>query len=321
VYNNSDLLKTTLISILSQTYRHVEIIVGDNASTENIEAVLDQLGREKFIYYKNQINLGYSGNCNKLISTAKGKYVCIYHSDDVYSPTIVEEQVKCLEANPAIAAAFTSGEMINEKGSEISNGFILTEENMKNEMNVDLSTYIEYLCTVGNILPCPTSMVRKEVYEELGGYSLTLNFIEDMDMWIRILERYNIMLINKELFKYRKHSKQGSNYYRSFDRDELAVNLRYLRDYLNENDFESGENLESNLRKIIAADYNSLVKNSIYTNRKEKIKEYQKLSLQNHKFKFPSKGWLLQNGDKYYIKLIIKMLVFCTLNAKALKQR
>lgn len=46
----------------------------------------------RIIYHKNQNNIGYSSNCNKLISLARGEYVAIFHSDDVYESSIVEKK-------------------------------------------------------------------------------------------------------------------------------------------------------------------------------------------------------------------------------------
>ena len=275
VYNNAKYLKETLISILNQTYENTEIIVGDNASEENIEEVLFELGREKFTYYKNETNLGYAGNCNKLISMAKGKYIAIYHGDDIYLPYIIEEEVKALEENKALGAVFSLGKIMNAEGKEskvrklrnlvrnIRIKLIANKKDKKGNFIIDLDTYIKFICKMHNILMTPTSMVRKEVYKELNGYNANLRIIDDQDMWSRILEKHNIIIINKELFKYRIHQNQVSTHYNSLERSELSVYLSYFRNYITSNNIILRKDFKKAFNKKIAKEYNELMKKEI----------------------------------------------------------
>lgn len=272
VYNNAKYLKETLVSILNQTYKDTEIIVGDNASTEDIERVLFELGRDKFIYYKNETNLGYAGNCNKLIDMARGKYVAIYHGDDIYLPGIIEEEVKTLEENKEAGAAFSLGKIINAEGKEsnlrtlrniarnIRIRFLVEKRYKNGNFIINLDTYIKFICKMHNILMTPTSMVRKEVYTELNGYDENLKIIDDQDMWTRILERYNVIIVNKELFKYRIHESQVSTRYKSLERNGLSVYLSYFRNYITGNNIILRKDLKKAFNKQIAKEYHELMK-------------------------------------------------------------
>lgn len=308
VYNNSSYLKTTLLSLLEQTYKNIEIIIGDNASTENIENILDEIGREKFIYYKNNKNLGYSGNCNKLIEMARGKYIAIYHSDDIYKPTIVEEEVKILESNNDIGAVFAFNKFINSDGKSIRKlrsilfkirvNYISLEYKVKNGILYDLRGFISILCKLSSPLRCPTSMVRKDIYKELGGYNEEIKNIEDQDMWIRILERKKIFLINKRLFKYRIHSKQVSNYYTSPDRRELSCDLNYIINYLKDNKITLTKSEKKSLKTKIAKDYINLIVNSVKKKDENAVLHYARLSKAEYKFSRISRKGRWQNIDK-----------------------
>ncbi|MEI8672067.1 glycosyltransferase family 2 protein [Vibrio sp. SA48] len=125
-YNAASYIKETLSSIRKQTYSNIEIIIGDNASNDNTEQIVrayidaHKLG---ISYYKNDENLGYSGNCNKLINMANGEFVAIYHSDDVYNPNIVKEQVELLVGNEDLAGCFTRFNKIASNGVEQKNNF------------------------------------------------------------------------------------------------------------------------------------------------------------------------------------------------------
>ena len=317
VYNNKKYFKKTLESILNQTYKNTEIIIGDNASTENIEEVLFELGRENFIYFKNETNLGYAANCNRLISMAKGKYIAIYHGDDIYIPSMVKEAVKVLEQNPYVSAVFTMGKFINPHEKEIKkikNFKIKTLINLwahkkDHEGNIilDLSEFIKFFCKIHNILMCPTSMIRREIYEKLGGYKEELRIIEDLDMWFRILEKQTIVLINKELFKYRIHEKQGSTYYSSNNRNELLLSLEYTQEYISSKNIKLEKRLEKQFKKKIARDYNTLIKNAFLKNDFESMEKHRINSNATYKYGFLTKGWAWQNIDSLIIRKMISV--------------
>ena len=188
-YNASRFIGETLESLCNQTYKNIEILVGDNASTDDTYEIIKKYQEKdsRVSYYKNEENLGYSENCNKLISHSKGEYIAIYHSDDIYDLTIIEKEVKALDENLDLAGVFTLANQIDEKG-----------ENSE-EMKCPLDLKGEYLYKInvhefidnvllkdGSPLICPTSMIRKKIYEEMGGYDLVLKYIEDQDMWARI---------------------------------------------------------------------------------------------------------------------------------------
>ena len=310
VYNNVTYLKETLISILNQTYKNLEIIIGDNASTDNIEDVLNTLGREKFIYYKNEINLGYAGNCNKMINMAKGEYIAIYHSDDLYLPTIVEEEVRILDQNPEIVATFTLGKTINEKSIEVSNMLVASLLNIESNLVLDLNRYFNYICRTGNILPCPTSMVRKNVYLDLGGYNTEIKYYEDQEMWTRILEKYKMMLINKELFKYRVHGNQGSSYYKSINRKEILGHLKYVKNYIDEKKIILDETTKTEFYKRYSEDYNKLIQNTILRNDNVSRNKFICESKNIYKYRFPSVGWFFQHSNNYLIKILLKSAIW-----------
>ncbi|WP_261928229.1 glycosyltransferase family 2 protein, partial [Vibrio aestuarianus] len=109
-YNAANFIRESLLSIVNQTWENIEIIIGDNASTDDTESRIEDIIKEHkhIVYIKNKENVGYSKNCNDLMKMSKGKYISIFHSDDIYSPFIVEEQVKYMEEHPRILGCFTN---------------------------------------------------------------------------------------------------------------------------------------------------------------------------------------------------------------------
>lgn len=308
VYNGEKYIATTLESIINQTYRNIEIIVSDNCSTDNSCKIVEEYIKKdsRISLNKNSQNLGYSGNLNKLIEIANGDYVAIYHADDIYEKNIVEEQIKFLTENMDLAGCFTLGKTINEDGKEIKSAFYYNKEIIKTNLIVDLEVFIENMCKVGNMFICPTSIIKKEVYKELNGYRMDLKYIEDQDMWTRILEKYKLGIIAKELFNYRIHGKQGSGYYSSKERQEISVDLLYMKEYL-ENHNELKIKFENNMNRRISLDYMILAKNAVYLNNYE---NFYKFIIQSRKTSISKKikYFILQNMNIKILFHILKLI-------------
>jgi len=220
-YNSSKTIIETLQSIMEQTYDNIEIIVGDNNSSDDttlkVMALKCKIGIKIF---KNKENIGPAANNNELIKRAKGKYICIFHADDIYLPTIIEEQVKIMEMFSKCGAVFTLRQIIDENGKvlkKISLPFKLLIGFTYGPKELFFPRMLQY----GNIFVCPTAMVRKEVYKKVGLYKTSENFdsknytdetqmVIDQDMWLRIMEKYRMCIIDKYLINYRVHLNQGS---------------------------------------------------------------------------------------------------------------
>jgi len=268
VYNGEKYIRETLKSIVNQTYKNIEIIVSDNVSDDNTVKIVKKLMKEdnRIKLNINSENLGFSGNLNKLIELSNSEYIAIYHADDIYEKNIIEEQVKHLKENPKLAGCFTLGRVINGKG-EIQNRdyFIYYERTLPSNLVVNLDFFVKKMCERGNLFICPTSMIKKSVYKELGGFNTNIKYIEDQDMWTRILEKYNLGIIKKELINYRIHENQGSNYYSNKKRQELSVDVKYMDGYLDKN-LEFNIRYRKNLNKRIAINYLVLARNAVYRN-------------------------------------------------------
>lgn len=274
-YNAAKYIEETLKSITSQTWDDLEIIIGDNASTDNTKEVVEKYQNSydnKIQYYRNETNLGYSGNCNKLIGKAKGKYICIFHSDDIYEKNLIERQVNLLEGECTVDAVFCLAKKFTDK---VTSG---KTNNKTTSIVINLFDYLDSLVNKNkSLLVCPSSMVRKSVYNKLGGYNTEINYIEDVDMWIRILMQSNIAIINEKLINYRISSNQGSSYYTSINRTEIRPAIRYLSKLFSKESALS-MNFKKGLSELEAVDYIFLAKNNAQKGNYEKYSELIKLS-------------------------------------------
>ena len=114
-YNNEKTIAETLDSLIAQTYDNIIIKVFDNASTDSSIEILNEYSRKhhNIHVYKNEKNIGGEANFTKCIENMEGEYSAIFHSDDVYFSTIIEEQVALLHDNKDIVAVSTNALRLN----------------------------------------------------------------------------------------------------------------------------------------------------------------------------------------------------------------
>lgn len=221
-YNCEKYIRDTLLSIINQDYENFEILLLDNNSTDNtikfaIGILIKNIRPYQII--RNTQNLGYANNCNKGVELSSGKYVSILHGDDIYDPSFIRKQVASLEKYPESSGCFCFPKCIDENGNDITRRKYDVESSKSEIIYVDYLNYIDTFCKTGdNILFCPSSMIRKKIYELTNGYSSSNALIEDQDMWTRILLNGNtFIIINECLVKYRIHSNQGSSNYKKLN--------------------------------------------------------------------------------------------------------
>lgn len=118
VYNGAKYIAETLDSILAQTLTDFEVIVSDNASTDNTREIVEAyIAKDSRIrYYRNESNIGAAPNYNRTFELSRGKYFHWNAHDDLIAPTYLEKCVAILEADPGIVLAHTRTEVIGPEG-------------------------------------------------------------------------------------------------------------------------------------------------------------------------------------------------------------
>ncbi len=95
-YNGEKFLRAQIDSILSQTYRHLELIIVDDVSTDNTVQITEDFSKtdNRIRYFVNQNNLGYNKNFEKAIGLANGDYIAPCDQDDIWEDTKIEVMMK-----------------------------------------------------------------------------------------------------------------------------------------------------------------------------------------------------------------------------------
>ena len=202
-YNRAGMVGKAIDSALAQSFQNIEVLVVDNASDDNIESVIADYHDPRLKFYKNDRNLGLFGNCNRCVELSKGDYIHILHSDDYIDFHFTQTCVEFLEANPNVVMTFTSVMVLFD--DEQNNIGIRN----KDQIFPATAGFREILKS-RNLISCPSVMIRKEVYNSVGLYSLEYSYSADLYQWLIIAKRFDIAYVAGATLFYRQGSHSES---------------------------------------------------------------------------------------------------------------
>lgn len=127
-YNRPEYLKQAIASAIKQTYQNIEIIVSDNCSPENPQAIAASFGDSRIRFWRHQQNVGMLANQQHGFKMARGKYVASLHDDDIWNEDFLAKLVPILEVNSELIIAFCDQYIIDANGIINDVG---TEENTR----------------------------------------------------------------------------------------------------------------------------------------------------------------------------------------------
>ncbi|HEY3823884.1 MAG TPA: glycosyltransferase [Bryobacteraceae bacterium] len=201
-YNAARFLRLSLDSIVSQTYPNKEILLIDDASTDDTESIARSYG-DQIRYHRQPRNRGQFPNVGDGIALARGEYISVYHADDIYSPEIVEREVAFLKKYPEAGAVFAMQLFIDAEGRE--NGRLHLAPDIPVGVPVPYESILNTLLRYKNcIFPAPSSMIRAEIYRKTGPYrGQEYPVAADFEMFFRIARDHQVGLLDEHLFRYR----------------------------------------------------------------------------------------------------------------------
>ena len=205
-YNHAKYLRQAIESVLNQTFTDYELIIWDDASTDDSWEIINSYQDRRIRAFRNVVNL--RGNISRGLEVAQGEYVAIHHSDDAWEPTKLEKQVSFLDQNPDIAAVFTHVQVIDEEGQPFTdqNHFYYKVFEQPNRTRFEWLNFFFYH---GNALCHPSVLIRKECYKEVM-YRKGLVQISDFDFWIQLCLNNDIFIIQEKLTRFRVRASEAN---------------------------------------------------------------------------------------------------------------
>lgn len=185
-YNAGECIARAIDSVLAQTFCDYEIIVVDDGSTDNTAEVVKKYGSKvHFIYQTNQ---GVSAARNTAIAAAKGHWIAFLDADDEWLPDKLRRQMELLRRNPDLR--WCGANYYRSCGSRRA---AIYNINAISKALVGRDYVENYFRLAGQMhfgAETQTVIIRKDVFNELGGFEPGRDISEDLDMWWRIAYRY-----------------------------------------------------------------------------------------------------------------------------------
>ncbi len=198
-FNCADSLRHTLASVLAQDPgpETMQIEVIDDASTlDDPESVVRELAPGRAGFFRQLHNVGHAENFNTCLRRARGHFVHLLHGDDLVRPGFYNTMAEAFDSDPAVGAAFCRFIAIDSEGN------VIKEWTKEQEHSGILEGWLERIAT-GQRLQTPCMVVRRRVYEEVGGFDARAGAAEDWEMWVRIAARWPIWYEPRALACYR----------------------------------------------------------------------------------------------------------------------
>jgi glycosyltransferase involved in cell wall biosynthesis len=219
-YHCARFLRQTLESVLAQDpgpdMMQIEV-VDDGSTLDDPALVVNEVGRGRVGFYRQPQNVGHTKNFETCLKRSRGKVVHLLHGDDYVLQGFYEKLQAAFESQPEIGAAFCRQIFMDHTGN------LLDYSPLEQRESGILSNGLELLALEQRIMT-PSIVVRRNVYERLGGFDNRLICTEDWEMWVRIAAEYPVWYQTEPLAAYRMHS--ASNTGRHV---RTADDMRYTR--------------------------------------------------------------------------------------------
>ena len=186
-YNDEELIINSLESVVSQTYKNIEILILDDASEDGTLLQIENFAKQhkNIRVYKNKKNIGLTKSLNLLIKEANGEYIARQDSDDFSNINRIREQINTMK--------------------ELDLDFCGTRAVIKqnNKIIPNLSFYLpkSLLIKYKNPFVHGTLVFKKKVFEEVGGYNEKFYYSQDYKLIIDLIQKkYKFKIIKKPYY-------------------------------------------------------------------------------------------------------------------------
>ncbi len=189
VYNASETIRKVLTSIFDQTYGNYEIIIINDGSTDDSERIITEILSEnsqvnaRYYYQKNK---GVSAARNEGLKNSTGDLLMFLDSDDQWVKDKIEKQIKILNDNHQIDF------LGSNRDGAILKSFLWYKFKRINKISPRMLLYKNFFMTSSVVF-------RKEVVKECGFFNEDMSYSEDLEYFVRIIEKFNCYLLNESL--------------------------------------------------------------------------------------------------------------------------
>jgi glycosyltransferase involved in cell wall biosynthesis len=229
--NGEKWIQESIRSALSQTYPSLEILVVDDCSTDNTMASVRSFKDDRVRVVINDTKQGLAGNWNECVRQAKGEFIKFLFQDDAFYPECTDRMMQLFLAQPQLGLVFTRRDLIVETDAPAGLARELlanyTDPHLRfdnvSAVNNGRELFVQHLerrLFQSCIAEPPSTLIRKEVFRQLGLFNTRMHQACDIEMWLRIMFFYDVGFVDEKLLIFRVHGKSATASNRSTRRAE-----------------------------------------------------------------------------------------------------
>jgi GT2 family glycosyltransferase len=195
VRNAAPYLRASLDSLLAQSLHDIEIIVVDDASTDDSRSIVAACPDPRVVVLCNDRQVGLASSLNRGLACARADLVARQDADDVSQSERLERQLRVMRTSPGLALLGSRGHVIDAGGRRV--------RRLERPLGVHA---IRWYQMFDNAFVHSAVMFRRAVIDDLGGYDASFAWAQDWDLWSRVLRRHAAENLPDRLIAYRLHS-------------------------------------------------------------------------------------------------------------------
>jgi glycosyltransferase involved in cell wall biosynthesis len=206
-YNRAGIVVRAIESVLQQTFTDFEVIVVDDASTDDTANVISPLADRRVRYVRLPHNGGVATARNRGMEEAQGRYFAFLDSDDEWLPTKLQQQIEVFSRAPfGVGLVYTGVETIGEGGASTvstpeARGYVYPDLLQRNVIHGGASN----------------ALIRREAAAIVGGFDASLPAAEDYDFWLRVAQFFLVDFVPAPLSRYHDQTVSRSDERRSLN--------------------------------------------------------------------------------------------------------
>jgi glycosyltransferase involved in cell wall biosynthesis len=190
-YNGFRFLKQAIQSCVAQTYQNWELIIVDDASTDETSTIVADSVRadERIRFIRHETNRKLPAALNTGFAQAKGELFTWTSDDNFFRANALGEMVGFLQQHPEIGLVYTDYSTVDSQGVELER-IRVKEPNLLIYSNCVMASFL----------------YRRQVAQKIGGYREGFFLVEDYDFWLRASVDFRLAALHSNLYCYRVHS-------------------------------------------------------------------------------------------------------------------
>jgi glycosyltransferase involved in cell wall biosynthesis len=202
-YNHEKFVGDAIDSILIQNYPNMEVVIGDDGSTDKTPEILHDY-RNKYPEIIRLVisptNMGITENCNRILKECNGEYVAMFAGDDLWLPGKIKKQVELFQRNPDAVFCYSKTDVFD---SDSGRTIVTFPDFKKAEDYSSFNDILEFTYSIG--WSVPSFMFLKKAIPE-NGFEKSIPNVSDWLFWIETIRKGKVVFIDEVLARYRRHS-------------------------------------------------------------------------------------------------------------------